>query len=80
MFGKLRGQMGFIPVIIGVVVVILILLSLAPTIANQAMAVQGNANMTVAGQQLTVLFPMLYVVLGIAVLTGAVIAAFGGRQ
>jgi uncharacterized membrane protein YciS (DUF1049 family) len=77
---SMRGQMGFIPVVIGVVVVILILLSLAPTIGTQSQAVTLNANMTTAGQQLSTLFPMLYIVLGIAVLVGTVVAAFGGRR
>lgn len=67
-----RGQgTALIAMIIGIVIVTVIALALAPTVANSSEAAALNANLTAAGSQLTRLVPLLYVVVIVLILVGS---------
>jgi hypothetical protein len=63
--------MGMIIGLIGIVIFVVIALSLAPTVANQTVAASGNANMTAAGTSLLNLTPLLYAVIIVVAILGA---------
>ena len=81
-----RGQVGLILPVIFLVIFVVIALALTPTIANQSeLAKYGGANssnpnnMTQGGTAIMGLTPLLYAVVIIISILGA-LAMFGGRR
>ena len=76
---NLRGQAGMIVPLIFLVVFVLIAFNLAPTIANQSVALTSNqtagaigGNLTSAGSVIANLIPLLYIIIVVVTVLGFV--------
>jgi hypothetical protein len=81
---NMRGQVQFVPVIIGLVVLLLIGFTMSTVLGNAAsLSTSGyntsNSNISASNGVLIQLYPMLFIIILIAIIVGVIMMAFGRK-